>query len=152
MQEVNKFSFQLIVMGKQQIFFFFSVPKFSACYFQLVINGTKYNWQFRLSLQIINVLFFSINVTESFPSQLMMKLVCMAYIRFTTTFQLQTLQCQGTHIFKARIFICKVRKYKFMVRIYSFHHKIWLAITNIADKHWPSAMQVRRNCFRSWRW
>ena len=46
LQEVNKFSFQLLVIGKQQIFVFFSVPKFSACYFQL-----QYQWN-QISLTI----------------------------------------------------------------------------------------------------
>ena len=42
----------------------------------------------------------------------MIKWVCNAYIRFTTRFQLQTLQCQGTHI-------CKVRVYARYAYLYS---------------------------------
>ena len=38
----------------------------------------------------------------------------------------------------------------------SLYHKInettFFSFCNLTDKRWPSAMQVRRNYFRSWRW
>ena len=40
--------------------------------------------------------------------------------------------------------------------LFSLYHKInettFFSFCNLTDKRWPSAMQVRRNYFRSWRW